>query len=62
VGARWSAPGGWVIQTADDGHGRPLYRVTRWGGWFIGYPADLAALEAMLARSGVRPDQLAEED
>lgn len=51
-----------MIQLRDDGHGRQQFRVTRWGGWFVGYPRDLAALEDMLARSGVRLRDLAEDD
>lgn len=47
-----------MVEVAEDGHG---YRVTRWNGWFVGFPQDLAALAAMLGRSGVRLEDLAEE-
>lgn len=58
---RWTAPGGWVVQLEADGHGRQVYRVTRWGGWFLAFPRELAALEAMLARSGVAVADLVED-
>jgi hypothetical protein len=50
-----------VVELADDGHGRQIYRVTRWNNWFVGYPADLDALADMLARSGVRLEDLTED-
>jgi hypothetical protein len=58
--SRWTAPGGWTIQLADEA-GQHIYRVTRWHGWFIGYPRDVLALQAMLARSHVRLEDLTED-
>lgn len=62
MGGRWTAPGGWVVELADDGHGRRVFRVSRWRDWFIAYPADVEALQTLLARCGVRLEDLSEED
>jgi hypothetical protein len=60
MASRWTAPGGWTVETVAE-HSRRIYRVARWDDWFVGYPQDLLALQAMLARSGVRLENLVED-
>jgi hypothetical protein len=61
MGARWTAPGGWVITLAYLPDGTQIYRVSRWDDWFIGYPHDVSALADLLGRSGVELGDLVED-
>lgn len=60
MAGRWTAPGGWVVETTVE-HDRQIYRVTRWGGWAVFYPQDPEALEDLLGRSGVQLADLTEQ-